>query len=548
VAEDVTAPARTTATLDEDERELADLGYRQELSRGWSAFTNFAISFTIISVLAGCVTNFSFAWNAGGPIAISLGWPILCAFVLLVAFSMAELTSAFPTAGGPYWWSAKLGSPGWSWITGWFNIVGLVGIVAGVGYGAAIFLQAVLADYNLHVIGINFATANPKTILHETWLLFLIILIGYTVVNIFADRLLAIFNNISVFWHVIGVLVIIGIVIFVPSHHQNASFVFGQRFNNTGFHGGATTGPFFWLYVLPLGFILTMYTQTGYDASAHTAEETRGAAKAAAQGVWRSVFYSAIAGWALLLALLFAATHVDAINKLGGGAIPLVNLDLNAWAAKLVLIIFTVGQLFCGAAGLTSCSRTWYAFSRDRGMPGWGLFRRLTRKRVPLYAVLASSVAALLITIPAYFGNKQGIPWAYFAITAICTVGLYLAYIIPVYLRLRMGDKFTAGPWTLGKRYKVVNILAIAFVVLVVYALDGPTTATGAPWNSGFTWTSFNYSPLVLLVGLIVGIWWWVDAKNRYKGPVRTIDDTEFSDAGSPPETPPSPAIAGGSE
>ena len=107
-----------TSPVGEDERELAHLGYKQELARGWSSFTNFAISFTIISVLAGYFTNFGFAWNSGGPIAISIGWPVLCAFVLLVAFSMAELTSAFPTAGGPYWWAAKLGSPGWSWITG----------------------------------------------------------------------------------------------------------------------------------------------------------------------------------------------------------------------------------------------------------------------------------------------------------------------------------------------------------------------------------------------------------------------------------------------
>ena len=546
MADEVVGTPGTTGAMGQDERELAELGYKQELHRGWSSFTNFAISFTIISVLAGCVTNFSFAWNAGGPIAISIGWPILCGFVLLVAFSMAELTSAMPTAGGPYWWSAKLGSPGWSWITGWFNIVGLVGIVAGVGYGAAFFLQAVLSLYGLNVLGINFATTNPKTILHETWLLFLIILIGYTIVNIFADRLLAIFNNISVGWHVLGVLVIIGLVIFVPSHHQSASFVFGQRLNNTGFHGGATSGGFFWLYVLPLGFILTMYTQTGYDASAHTAEETRGAAKAAAQGVWRSVFYSAIAGWALLIALLFAATHVAAINKLGGGAIPVVETGLSTWAAKFVLIIFTVGQLFCGAAGLTSASRTWYAFSRDRGMPGWWLFRRLTAKAVPLYAVLAVSVFAFIITVPAYFGNKQGVPWAYFAITAICTVGLYLAYIIPVYLRLRMGSKFAPGPWTLGKGYKWVNVGAIAFVVLVVYALDGPTSAVGAPWNTGFTWTAFNYSPLVLLVGLIAGIWWWLGAKDRYHGPVRTIDEAEFSAA--PPATPGAPAVAGGSE
>src|SRR5205809_3110436 len=239
---------------EQDEQKLAELGYKQELQRAWSGFTNFAISFTIISVLAGTFTTTQVAWNAGGPMAVSIGWPVLCAFVLLVAFSMAELTSAFPTAGGPYWWAAKLGGPGWSWITGWFNIVGLVGIVADVGYGAAFFLQAVLSLYGLNIFGIDFATTNPTTILHQDFLLFLLILVLYTGVNIFADRLLAIFNNISVGWHVLGVLVIVGVLIFVPDHHQNTSFVFTQTFNNTGFHGGATHGAFFWFYILPIGF------------------------------------------------------------------------------------------------------------------------------------------------------------------------------------------------------------------------------------------------------------------------------------------------------
>src|SRR5436309_2142952 len=518
-----------------DEQRLAELGYKQELSRAWSSFTNFAISFTIISVLAGCFTNFSFAWNAGGPIGISIGWPSLCAFGLLVAFSMAELTSAMPTAGGPYWWSAKLGGPGWSWFTGWFNIVGLVGIVAGVGYGAAFFLQATLSLYGLHVLGINFATTNPSTILHETFLLFLIILVLYTVVNIFADRLLALFNNVSVGWHVLGVLVIIGLIAFVPSHHTSLGFVFGHRLNNTGFHGGATGGLFFWLYILPLGFILTMYTQTGYDASAHTAEETRGAAKAAAQGVWRSVFYSAIAGWAVLLALLFAATHLPEINKAGGGSIAVLETGLSSWAAKFVLIICTVGQLFCGAAGLTSASRTWYAFSRDRGMPGWGLFRRVNRQRVPLYAVMAVSIASFIITIPALWGNSLGVPFAYFAITGICTVGLYIAYVIPVYLRLKAGDRFEPGPWNLGTRYPWICRGAVAFVVLVVIVLDIPTTHSAVPWNDDFKVSSFNYTPLVLVVGIIVWIWWRVSAKDRYTGPVRTIDEEEFEQPEAPP-------------
>src|SRR5437588_6448376 len=192
-----------TGPVGEDERALADLGYKQELARGWSSFTNFAISFTIISVLAGCFTNFGFAWNSGGPIAISLGWPVLCCFVLLVAFRMAELTSAFPTAGGPYWWAAKLGGKGWSWFTGWFNIIGLIGIVGGVGYGAAIFLRATLGIYGVKVWGESFADTTSSHILHQTFVLFLIILVFYMVINIFADRLLALFNNISVAWHVL---------------------------------------------------------------------------------------------------------------------------------------------------------------------------------------------------------------------------------------------------------------------------------------------------------------------------------------------------------
>src|SRR3954447_1883467 len=177
------------SSIGKDEQELADLGYKQELARAWSGFTNFAISFTIISVLAGTFTTFSFAWLNGGPIAVSIRWPVLCFFVLMVAFSMAELTSRYPTAGGPYWWANDLGGKGWSWMTGWFNIVGLVGIVASVGYGAAFFLWNTLNIYGVSVLGIDFADSSH--ILGETWLLFVLILVFYTAVNIFADRGLA---------------------------------------------------------------------------------------------------------------------------------------------------------------------------------------------------------------------------------------------------------------------------------------------------------------------------------------------------------------------
>jgi amino acid transporter len=510
---------------DRDEETLAELGYKQELARVWSGFTNFAISFTIISVLAGTFTTFGQAWNAGGPIAISIGWPVICAFVLLVALSMSELTSAFPTAGGPYWWAARLGGPGWSWFTGWFNIAGLLGIVASVAYGAAGFLYAVLGSYGLNVLGVNFG--DDVHAITETFLLFLLILSFVTVLNIFADPILALLNNISVGWHVVGVIAIIALLIFVPDNHQSASFVFGDRINNTGFGGGSNGGLVFWLLVMPIGFLLTMYTQTGYDASAHTAEETRDAAVSAAQGVWRSVFWAAVFGWFVLLALLFAATNVPAINNGGGGAIPIIQTALSSPAAKAVLVIATVGQIFCVAAGLTSASRTWYAFSRDRAIPGWGLFRRLNHHRVPSYAVLAVTLFSLLISIPALWSNSAGFPFAFFALTGICTVGLYIAYTIPVYLRWRHRDAFQPGPWTLGRHYRWVNPGALLFAIVCVIALDLPFSHKAVPWNSDFDATALNYTPGVLLLGLVVAIWWGVSARRRYKGPVRTIDTDE---------------------
>jgi amino acid transporter len=519
--------AGASSATGSDEQRLAELGYKQELSRAWSGFTNFAISFTIISVLAGTFTTFGQAWNAGGPIAISIGWPVICVFVLLVAWSMAELTSAFPTAGGPYWWAARLGGPGWSWFTGWFNIVGLVGIVASVGYGAATFLAALLGLYEVEAFGANFA--DDSKILGETFVLFLIILALVTLINIFSEQLLGLLNNISVWVHVVGVLVIIALLVFVPDNHQDAGFVFGDRFNNTGFDGGATGGLAFWFLVMPIGFLLTMYTQTGYDASAHTAEETRDAAVAASQGVWRSVFFSAIFGWLVLLALLFAANDVAAIDEGGGGSIPIIESALTASAAKAVILICTIGQIFCVMAGLTSASRTWYAFSRDRGMPGWGLFKRVTRRRVPAYAVIAVSVAALVISLPALWGNEAGFPFAFFALTGICTVGLYIAYILPVYLRLRHGDDFEPGPWTLGKRYRLINIGAIFFVIVTVISLNLPFTTAAVPWHDDFDATALNYTPFVLLVGVIVAVWWKVSANTKYTGPVRTLEEDEVT-------------------
>jgi amino acid transporter len=519
---------------DRDVQRLAELGYKQELSRSWSGFQNFAISFTIISILAGCFTTYGQAWNNGGPVAISWGWPLISIPILIIGFCMSELVSAYPTAGGIYWWAAKLGGAGWGWFTGWFNLIGLVAVTASVDYACATFLNAVLGLYGLNVFGINFG--DDASILAETFLLFALILLLHTLINIFTSHLVALFNSISVWWHVLGVAVIIAVLVFVPDQHANADFVFTERLNNSGFSEGM-----YWFYVLPLGFLLTQYTITGFDSCAHISEETHGAAENAAKGVWRSIFWSALIGWFVLLAITFAAHDPAAVTEGGGTSIAIFENAMSSAWVKLILIISTIGQLFCGMSCLTSSSRMCYAFSRDGAMPGWRLWSRVNANRVPFNAVIIMAAAALVITLPALKGNSAGFPVAFFAVVSIAVIGLYIAYVIPIWLRFRMGDAFEPGPWNNGRKYKWMNPFATIWVALITIIFILPTTPAGVPWRDEFTWSSVNYAPLVTGgVILAVLIWWLVSARKTFTGPRHTVSeiDREIGEAPPLPEYP----------
>ncbi len=509
-----------TGHLGADEQRLAELGYKQELDRGWSGFSNFAISFAIICVLAGCFTTYGQAWNGGGPIAISIGWPVISVMILVVAFSMSELASAMPTAGGIYYWASKLGGPGWGWFTGWFNLIGLVAVCASVIYVSAQFLVTLLGLYHVNFI-FNFSSTNVHYAAHVVFAMFVIIIVVQGLINVFSSHLVSMFNNISVWWNVVGVAAIVVLLIAVPAHHQSFNFVFGTRRNNTGFGMGM-----YWYYVLPLGFLLTMYTITGYDASAHLSEETHNASMASAKGLWRSVFYAGVVGYIVLLALTFAATHTKVVDTSAYAALGIIESSLSGAAAKAVILISTVGQLFCGIACVTSASRMTFAFSRDGAIPGHTLWRRLGANRTPTWSVLFVVVWAIIITIPAYFPNSVGYPVAFFAVTSVSVIGLYIAYTIPVYLRWRAGSSFVAGPWTLGNKYKWLNVIAIVWVAICVVVFSLPFTPAGVPWRTGFSWNSVNYAPLIVVgVMLAVTIWYMGWARKTFTGPVRTIED-----------------------
>ena len=292
---------------------------------------------------------------------------------------MSELASAMPTSGGIYYWASKLGGPRWGWFTGWFNLIGLVAACASVVYVSAIFLVTLLGLMNVDFV-FNFSSTNAHYLAHVEFAMFGVILIVHGLINVFRSHLVSLFTNVSVWWHVIGVAVIVVILIAGPAHHASLSYVFTRTINNSGFSGGSTHGGFFLLYVLPVGFLLTMYTITGYDASAHISEETHDAAQSAPKGIWRSVFYSGVIGWIVLLAITFATQEKDLSTKIltsGYPALAIFETALSATAAKVVILISTVGQLFCGMAIVTSSSRMTFAFSRDGAVPGHNLWRRL---------------------------------------------------------------------------------------------------------------------------------------------------------------------------
>src|SRR5579875_1093011 len=326
----------TPILMDEDERRLAELGYKQELNRSWSGFSNFAISFSIISILAGCFTTFAVGWNNGGPAAIAWGWPITAAFILIIGFCMSELVSAFPTSGGIYWWASKLGGAKAGYYTGWLNLIGLLAIDASVAYGCATFFDGMLGFFDS-----SYSSGN----LNRIFVYFLVVLVLAALVNIFSSQLLAILNNISVWWHVAGAAAVILILVFglkAGAHHSSVKEVFTGTYNGTGLFGGRTHGIGFIFYVLPLAAILTQYTITGYDASAHLSEETKSAANSAAKGIWRSIFYSGIGGWIVLLAFLFAVQNQSGVTAGGGGVQVIFAQALTTNWASLVLGVATI--------------------------------------------------------------------------------------------------------------------------------------------------------------------------------------------------------------
>jgi len=475
-------------------------------------FSNFAISFTIISILSGCLNSYYIGFQYGGPVAVTVGWLLVGAFCVLVALGLGEIASSMPTAGALYFWASKLGGPVWGWFTGWFNLIGQIAVTAAIDYGGAVFTTALLNLAFPDYIGTGTGTI---------FVVYTILIAAHLALNLINITFLGQLNTFSAWWHMIGVAVIVVVLIVVPGKHQSAEFVFTQVVNNSGFPGDGWSSPSFW-FVFGLGLLLAQYTITGFDASAHMSEETRGASRAAAWGIVMSVVVSVVFGFILLVAITFAVPDVQGVIDAGANAVAYIwSASMNdAWAIFL-LAIAAVAQFFCGTASVTSASRMLFAFSRDRAVPGSAIWRRVARNRVPTNAVIAIAILAWLLMVPTLVNGAVG----YLVGTSIAVIGLYIAMALPIFLRVRAGNRFEHGAWSLGPHYKWVSTIAVAWIVFICVLFLMPVSPKGIPGAEDFDWAVVNYAPITVGAALILfGGWYLLSARRWFTGPVREAD------------------------
>jgi amino acid transporter len=442
-------------TLADDVHTLHRLGYSQELARRMSGFSNFALSLSIICILAGGVTSFHIGFCSVGGAAIGLGWPLVCLFSLVVALTMAQVASAFPTAGGLYHWAAILGGRGWGWATAWFNLVGLVTVLAAINMGTVEFVLGaffpdVKADNSWKVAAVLGITCSQALFNH----------LGIRVTTRLTD-----FSGYWIF--AVAALLTLTLLGFA-SGFDLARLVTFANYSGPPAAVWPETGSILWLFAL--GALLPAYTLTGFDASAHTSEETVAASRNVPRGIVRSVLASGIAGWLMLVAVVLAMPDLD--EAAGHGEQVFfwtLNQALPRTLAMLLFAGIAVAQYLCGLATVTSASRMAFAFARDGGLPASRVWRHVSpRFRIPARSIWLVAGAAVLFTVytPVYS-----------TITVVCTLFLYLSYVLPAALGFfAHGRRWKQmGPWQLGRWYRPLAVMSVLGCLgLIVIGMQPP--------------------------------------------------------------------------
>jgi amino acid transporter len=534
------APKTREEVIKQDVRDLHHLGYAQELFRTMGGFSNFAISFSIISILTGAVILFDYGLAWGGPAASTLGWPLVSLFTLMIAAAMAEIASAYPTAGGLYYWSSRMKNKDWGWWTAWFNLAGQIAIVAGIDFAAAAFVNSSIVTPILTNFGIAYGNGSlifGSSFVNGQLLTMAVLLVIQLILNIVGIRLVSLLNDASVWWHIGTVVVIVAALFLISSgksHADISPFAIGPLDTSggaspLGFNLGPAVG-----YAVPIAFLFSLlqaqWTYTGYDASAHVAEETVGARLSSAWGVFISVAVSAVVGYIVLFGLV---THLPPIDQImncapstqslcsayyGGNPVVFTTLSYNLGQLGDVLgAAIAVAMSLCGLASIAAAGRMLFAFSRDRGVPGSPWLRKVSHRfRTPANAIVAIVVFSYILTNAAFIA---GGPTAIAIVTAISTIALYWAYGVPIFLGIFGKQEWRDhAVWKLGRFSRPIAALACLWIVLISFLFLWPT--------SGNPYTLLAY--LVFLVFLVVYYFAW--ARSHFKGPIVEVRETELTD------------------
>lgn len=487
--------------LEEDSAVLHKMGYAQELNRRMHGFSNFAVSFSIICILAGGITSFQTGFSTGGAFTTIVGWVVGAIFALIVGASMAQIASAYPTAGGLYHWSSILGGRAWGWLTAWFNLLGLIFVIASVNVGVYfLFTGLVLGD----IFGIDtsswgtfwpaFAGGWPQV------LTVTIITLAQALLCHFAVRFTTKLIDFSGYLILVIAVVLTGCMLYAaPNYDLSRLFVFKNYTGDAG--GGVFPHADSHFYIFLLALLYPLYTITGFDGSAHTSEETVDARRNVPKGILNAIFWSGVFGLIMAASFVLAIPDPDkaassgfsiSYNILGG-------MDVPAPLKDAILIGIVVANFLCALAGLTSTSRMVYAFARDGGLPGHKFLKHVDKKhRTPAPAIWLTAILAVLVTLYSS---------AFLALAAGCAMFLYISYAMPVLAGLfSEGKSWTEfGPFRLGVLSKPFAAITVLGGCLIVYI------GTRAP-NS----ILINY--LIGLLLLLAIIWFGI-ARKRFPGP-----------------------------
>ena len=523
--------------IQSDRDDLHKLGYAQELLRSMGGFSNFAISFSIISILTGAVILYDYGLAWAGTAAVLIGWPLVTVFVLLIAASMGEIASAYPTAGGLYYWASRMKNKNWGWWTAWLNLIGQFAIVAGINYAAAGFLNATIID---KVTGGTFNTTEIiPGILNGQLVTMGVLMLIQLAMNIAGISLVSLLNQVSVWWHIVIVAAVVILVFVAGKPDQSGLHLFaiepldkaGSWDNNLGVvhltYGPAVSYPIILAFFFSL--LQANWTYTGYDASAHVAEETVGARVSSAWGIFLSVAVSAIVGFVFLLAL---TTHLPSLSTLfpdtlddaatysqyyfGGGVavIDILKYNLGSFGDVLSAGI-AIAMAFCGLSSVASAGRMLYAFSRDDGLPGASWLKKVShRYRTPANSLIAIVVVSWLFTVAAFI---VGTGTAIIIVTAISTIFLYAAYGVVIYLGATTSDWLKERVWSLGRWSKPVAWIAIAWVLILMVLFSFPTSG-----NISF--------PFMIVTVILLVVYYFGWARARFKGPKVMGDASELTE------------------